>query len=85
MAWLFNLRGSDVPFNPVFRGYAVITEYEASLYIDESQLSEECKLILSKACVAIRVSRKAAVLSIALGTNLFVRGVDVRQFHHRAR
>lgn len=25
IAWLFNLRGSDVEFNPVFFAYAIIT------------------------------------------------------------
>ena len=24
IAWLFNLRGKDIPYNPVFRGYAVV-------------------------------------------------------------
>ena len=24
MAWLFNLRGRDIPYNPVFRAYAVV-------------------------------------------------------------
>lgn len=26
IAWLFNLRGSDILFNPVFFAYAIITE-----------------------------------------------------------
>ncbi|GAB0135515.1 hypothetical protein EsDP_00003850 [Epichloe bromicola] len=42
VAWLFNLRGSDIPYNPVFFSYATITPTEAILYIDESQLTDAC-------------------------------------------
>ncbi|KAI9754051.1 MAG: hypothetical protein M1815_005845 [Lichina confinis] len=41
IAWLFNLRGSDIPYNPVFYSYAVVTATEASLYIDSSKLTQE--------------------------------------------
>ncbi|KAI8982649.1 peptidase M24, structural domain-containing protein [Pilobolus umbonatus] len=43
VAWLFNLRGSDVVCNPVFYAYALITEEETILYIDENKLSAEVK------------------------------------------
>ncbi|KAG8853749.1 hypothetical protein FRB96_008003 [Tulasnella sp. 330] len=39
VAWLFNLRGSDINFNPVFFAYAVITTTTSTLYIDPVQLS----------------------------------------------
>ena len=38
---LFNLRGSDIPYNPVFFSYGIVTLSEARLYVDESQLSSE--------------------------------------------
>ena len=38
---LFNLRGSDISYNPVFFSYAIVTLGEARLYVDESQLSSE--------------------------------------------
>ena len=41
IAWLFNLRGSDIQYNPVFFAYALVTQSEAILYIDESKLSKE--------------------------------------------
>uniref|UniRef100_A0A8H7K8T0 Probable Xaa-Pro aminopeptidase P n=1 Tax=Bionectria ochroleuca TaxID=29856 RepID=A0A8H7K8T0_BIOOC len=34
IAWLFNLRGSDIPYNPVFFSYAVVTPESATLYIN---------------------------------------------------
>ncbi|CAG8501195.1 11499_t:CDS:2, partial [Acaulospora colombiana] len=40
IAWLFNLRGSDVKFNPVFFAYALITKHDIVLYIDETKLSK---------------------------------------------
>ena len=38
---LFNLRGSDVSYNPVFFSYAIVTQSEARLYIDEAQLCSD--------------------------------------------
>jgi Xaa-Pro aminopeptidase len=43
IAWLYNLRGSDIPYNPVFFSYAVVTPTTASLYIDDSKLPLEVK------------------------------------------
>ena len=33
VAWLFNLRGRDIPYTPVFRGYAVLDMKKVILYI----------------------------------------------------
>ncbi|UKZ52272.1 hypothetical protein TrVGV298_006047 [Trichoderma virens] len=54
VAWLFNLRGNDIPYNPVFFSYAVITPKGAALYVDESKLDEECREHLAKFNVAIK-------------------------------
>ncbi|KAL5380159.1 hypothetical protein DPSP01_007959 [Paraphaeosphaeria sporulosa] len=43
VAWLYNLRGSDIPYNPVFFSYAVVTPTEATLYVDESKLTPEAR------------------------------------------
>jgi Xaa-Pro aminopeptidase len=43
IAWLFNLRGNDIPYNPVFFSYAVITPDTAELYVDEEKLTPEVK------------------------------------------
>lgn len=43
IAWLFNLRGNDIPFNPVFFSYAVITPTTATLYVDETKLPSNAK------------------------------------------
>ncbi|KAL8939762.1 MAG: hypothetical protein Q9216_003176 [Gyalolechia sp. 2 TL-2023] len=41
VAWLFNLRGKDIPYNPVFFSYAAVTPTTATLYIDESKLNTD--------------------------------------------
>lgn len=47
VAWLFNLRGNDIPYNPVFFSYAVVTPTTATLYIDESKLPDNAKAHLT--------------------------------------
>lgn len=54
VAWLFNLRGSDIPYNPVFFSYAVITADEASLYIDAAKLTEDSKNYLAESGVTVK-------------------------------
>ncbi|MEG1001519.1 MAG: aminopeptidase P family protein [Cellulosilyticaceae bacterium] len=43
IAWLFNLRGGDVKFNPVVLAYAVVTLESVCLFVDKDKLSEEIK------------------------------------------
>ena len=40
IAWLFNLRGSDVAYNPVFLAYALITNDDAVLFVDHSRIEQ---------------------------------------------
>ncbi|ANF56244.1 aminopeptidase P family protein [Halotalea alkalilenta] len=37
VAWLFNLRGSDVDYNPVFLAHALIGPEQATLFVDETK------------------------------------------------
>lgn len=53
IAWLFNLRGNDIPYNPVFFSYAAITPTTATLYVDESKLASEVKTYLKDNGVSI--------------------------------
>ncbi|PTD10786.1 putative Xaa-Pro aminopeptidase P [Fusarium culmorum] len=54
IAWLFNLRGSDIPYNPVFFAYATVTPDAAKLYIDDSKLDDECRSHLTSNKVEIK-------------------------------
>ncbi|KAJ1736109.1 hypothetical protein LPJ61_000159 [Coemansia biformis] len=40
IAWLFNLRGSDIDYNPVFFAYAVVSKTDATLYVSEAKLTD---------------------------------------------
>lgn len=46
VAWLFNLRGSDVPYNPVFFSFALITLDKVLLYVNDSQMTHSVKSAL---------------------------------------
>lgn len=43
IAWLFNLRGNDIPYNPVFFSYATVTPTSVALYVDPKKLTDEGK------------------------------------------
>lgn len=43
ICWTLNIRGNDIEFFPLVLSYAMITEKQVQLYIDESKLNEEIK------------------------------------------
>lgn len=43
IAWLFNLRGSDVSYNPVFISFALIGPHSVSLFVDSRKVSEDVR------------------------------------------
>lgn len=53
IAWLFNIRGADVSYNPVVLSFALITENKASIYIQEDKLAAADKSILAENGVEI--------------------------------
>ena len=54
IAWLFNIRGRDVKYNPVLLSYAVITLENVYLFIDENKLTDEMKTELNKGNTIIK-------------------------------
>lgn len=54
MAWLFNIRGSDVKYNPVVLSFALINENEANLYIDNTKLTAADQTTLAQNGVIIK-------------------------------
>lgn len=53
IAWLTNLRGSDVAFNPVFLAHLYITPDTATLYVHDDKLSDQAKAQLAQASINI--------------------------------
>uniref|UniRef100_A0A8B9M2M2 Xaa-Pro aminopeptidase n=1 Tax=Accipiter nisus TaxID=211598 RepID=A0A8B9M2M2_9AVES len=49
-AWLFNLRGNDIPYNPVFYSYTLLTNTSISLFVDEMRLSAAARQSLRAGC-----------------------------------
>lgn len=47
IAWLFNIRGNDIAYNPVVLAYAVITLEHAYLFLDQDKLSADIKQIFA--------------------------------------
>ena len=54
IAWLFNIRGGDVKYNPVVLSYAVVTLDKAILFVDENKLNEEIKASFGEEVVEIK-------------------------------
>lgn len=46
LAWTFNLRGSDIEYNPLVTGYGFIDQERAIIFIDPVKVSEELKELL---------------------------------------
>lgn len=54
IAWLFNIRGADVEYNPLAISYALITEETAVLFIDSNKVRTAEKLYLQSQGVAVQ-------------------------------
>ena len=48
IAWLFNIRCSDVPFSPVAIAYAIVTRKKALLFLAREKVSPKVRAILEK-------------------------------------
>ncbi|WPN59813.1 aminopeptidase P family protein [Pseudomonas sp. P9_31] len=74
IAWLFNLRGGDVSFNPVFVSFALISQQQATLFVALSKVSAELRVILEQDGVTLRdYSEVAAALrAVPSGASLQV-------------
>ncbi|MCO7612413.1 aminopeptidase P family protein [Pseudomonas chlororaphis] len=54
IAWLFNLRGADVSFNPVFVSFALISQQQATLFVALSKVDEPLRAVLEADGVSLR-------------------------------
>ena len=44
VAWLYNIRGNDVDYNPVVHAFAIVTIESAFFYVDMRKVSFEVSL-----------------------------------------
>ncbi|SFB56463.1 Xaa-Pro aminopeptidase [Pseudomonas sp. NFIX10] len=74
IAWLFNLRGADVSFNPVFVSFALISQQQATLFVALDKIDAPLRAVLEQDGVTLRdYSEAAAALrEVPDGANLQV-------------
>ncbi|MGN0400072.1 MAG: aminopeptidase P family protein [Blautia sp.] len=54
IAWLLNIRGNDIVYNPVVLSYVIIKETEVVFYVQEEAVSPEIREELEKAGVVLK-------------------------------
>lgn len=54
IAWLFNLRGSDVSYNPVFVAFALVSQHQATLFVAMSKIDEHLRHVLEVDGISLR-------------------------------
>ncbi|MBV4492152.1 aminopeptidase P family protein [Pseudomonas oryzicola] len=54
IAWLFNLRGSDVSYNPVFMAFALISQQQAILFVGQDKLDDHLRQVLAVDGIEVR-------------------------------
>ena len=60
IAWLFNLRGADVSFNPVFVSFALISQQQAMLFVALDKVDAPLRAVLEQDGVTLRDYSEAA-------------------------
>ncbi|MEN2397054.1 aminopeptidase P family protein [Pseudomonas halotolerans] len=60
IAWLFNLRGADVSFNPVFVSFALISQQQATLFVALDKVDAPLRAVLEQDGVTLRDYSEAA-------------------------
>lgn len=46
VAWLYNIRGTDVSYCPVVHAFAIVTSNSAFIYVDRRKVSSEVSYIV---------------------------------------
>ena len=74
IAWLFNLRGGDVSFNPVFVSFALINQQQATLFVALSKVDASLRAVLEQDGVTLRDYSEVseALRAVPSGASLLV-------------
>lgn len=54
LMWLFNIRGKDIPCNPVALSYGIITQTDAYLFLKAKAITDEVKMYLEETGVVLK-------------------------------
>ncbi len=69
IAWLFNLRGADVSYNPVFLAHALIAPEGVTLFVAEGKVDARLQAVLAADGVQLAPYARAAGALAALGAD----------------
>ncbi|HEX7156601.1 MAG TPA: aminopeptidase family protein P, partial [Burkholderiaceae bacterium] len=74
VAWLLNLRGADVPYNPVFLAHVLVGPRSASLFVADGKLSGELAARLRADGIEVvdYAQAEARVAAVAPGSSLLI-------------
>ncbi|HWH74032.1 MAG TPA: aminopeptidase P family protein [Methylibium sp.] len=74
LAWLFNLRGSDVDYNPVFLAHALIDRQGAALFVGAGKVDAALAAVLAADGIALRPyeAARAALAALPAGSTLLL-------------
>ncbi|HKT66664.1 MAG TPA: aminopeptidase P family protein [Burkholderia sp.] len=74
LAWLFNLRGADVNFNPVFVAHAMIGADHATLFVADGKVSPALAAALARDGVEVRAydAARASLAALPDGATLLI-------------
>ena len=74
IAWLFNLRGSDVSYNPVFLAFALISQQQAILFVGQDKVDAHLRQVLAVDGIEVRDYSEAgnALAAVPVGARLLV-------------
>ncbi len=78
IAWLFNLRGQDIPYNPVFIAYALITPKKAYLFTECARIDASIQSSLADDVEFLPYESFSATLQSQLSGNATV-SIDANQ------
>jgi len=81
IAWLFNIRGNDVDYNPVTIAYALVEEDKATLFIAPEKVTPQTKQYLANEGVSVAgyLDIYSALKDIATSTAVLVDGAKLNQ------
>ncbi|WP_225790424.1 aminopeptidase P family protein [Pseudomonas sp. Marseille-P8916] len=74
IAWLFNLRGSDVSYNPVFVSFALVGQTQATLFVGLDKIDDHLRQVLQVDGIEVRDYAEAgpALAALTPGSRLLV-------------
>lgn len=86
IAWLFNIRGRDVAYNPVVIAYAMLDDKNCTLYLDKTKLTEDTAAYLKGEKVTVKpyLAIYEDLTALSLKNKVLVDGAKLNQSLYEA-